>query len=229
MKRIALLIIVSLPLLCFSQSDSLLDTRDNRKYAISKINETKWMLDNLNFETDLSFSLNETQQAVNPKIIGRWYHLDEVSAVCPAGWQIPSTKDWIEYFNVLTKMKDSKLKLRSGKENIALSGYDDKVNLFDLESPLNIKPTGIFQGSKYLLEEMADYWIADIPTKNSVNDLNEFKKENFRPVSFIFKGKSHIHLYNGFTQIHSHDHHLDPTDSETLRRFMVRCVSYSND
>jgi hypothetical protein len=69
----------------------------------------------------------------------------------------------------------------------------------------------------------ADFWIQDLRTK-----ADGFEADAYRPVKVVYPGTSHIHLFNEYTNIHSHEHNLNPEEKDKLRRFLVRCIKESN-
>ncbi len=227
MPQLSTLLILMVPLTCVGQWDSLIDQRDQKVYRIAEIEGTVWMLENLDYVTGQSLGLNPDQRILYPERQGRWYHMEELEDVCPSGWQLPHAQDWVNYFEYLADKKDATLKIKSNKENVSIVNLEDIIDLFEKNNALNIETTGIFQGLNYIqpnLEEQgkqADYWIVDLPTGKTKEDGSQW---SFKPVRLVHEGRSHIHLFNEFTNIHSHEHHLDPDDPGTMRRFMVRCI-----
>ena len=197
---------------CWAQIDTLTDLRDGKKYRTKTISNTTWMIDNLDYEAKNSVGLTEEQKlkykAFN--LNGRFYHFERIDSVCPNGWRIPITPDWIDYFNFLVKESPRKVKLETKElteENYYFSflNYEKRIDLFKKENPLNLKPTGRIEGGKFNFSDVfADYFTSD-------------SKETF-------KGRSHIHIMNVYTTIHSHEHNMQPDKEEELRKFMVRCV-----
>ena len=194
------------------QADTLLDVRDSKKYSIKTIHNTTWMLDNLDYEANHSVGLTEEQKMKfkNVNLHGRYYHFINIDSVCPTGWRIPNTQDWIGYFNFLVKESPRKVKLEMvalEEENYYFSflNYEKRIDLFKKGNPLHLNPTGRIEGGKFSFSPLfADYFTTD-------------NKETF-------KGKSHIHIMNAYTTVHSHEHNLQPDKENELRKFMVRCV-----
>ena len=144
--------------------------------------------------------------------------MNELDSVCPSSWRLPTASDWLAYFDFLAGVYNANPKIKPQKENISITGFSKDLNLFDSKSPLNIIPIGIYQGENFIYApEMADYWIRDIPVKGKNG------KEDYT-VKVSYPGTAHIHLFNDFTNIHSHEHHLNPDEPESLRRFLVRCI-----
>ena len=192
--------------------DKLVDPRDGKVYRTSVIGNTTWMTDNLDYEVKNSVGLTEEQKTAFNKfnLHGRYYHFINTDSVCPSGWRLPSTQDWIDYFNFLVKENPKKVKLETialEDENYYFSflNYEKRLDLFKEGNPLNLNPTGRIEGGKFNAPDVyADYYTTD-------------SKETF-------KGKSHIHIMNVYTTIHSHEHNMQPDKEEELRKFMVRCV-----
>lgn len=198
-----------------SVPDTLTDIRDNKKYRIQTINGITWMLDNLNYEAEYSIGLTEEQKHEHKKfnLKGRYYHFETVDSVCPNGWRIPSIEDWNNYYNFLLIQNRKKTDLevvelkdeKEGHRYVSFLNYKRKINPFAQGNPLNLYPTGRMEGNKLVAPSTwADYFATD-------------DKETY-------KGKSHIHINQEWTTIHSHEHNLQPEKEAELRKFMVRCV-----
>ena len=224
MKSVLYSLFLTSSLGLFSQKNVLIDSRDNQEYRVTDILGKKWMLDNLNYFTDLSFDLSADLKEEHPNIKGRWYHMSEIESVCPKGWRLPDANDWIEYVEHLSNLKGASYKMKSHKESVSITKFHGKIDLFEKENPLDLIPAGIYQGLEFMSggEEEVDFWINDIVSKKQPNE-NEYNLK-YQPVSRIYTGTSHVHLYYKFIQIHSHEHHLDLEDPSTMRRFLVRCV-----
>lgn len=212
MGRNVFLMAIVLPTFCVAQIDTLTDLRDGKSYRIKTISNTVWMLDNLNYEANYSIGLSEEQKLNFEKfnLHGRYYHFINADSVCPSGWRLPDTRDWIDYFNFLVKESPRKVKLEIRElteENYYFSfmNYEKRIDLFKKENPLQLNPTGRIEGGKFDFSPLfADYFTTD-------------SKETF-------KGKSHIHIMNAYTTVHSHERNLQPEKENELRKFMVRCV-----
>ncbi len=203
-----------------SQSDSILiDTRDGQKYQTKFIAGQLWMLENLSLKTQQSFGIPDTLKKANPDFRGRWYHKGELSLICPEGWRLPSEDDWINYFNYLSDLSDGSYDMETWKADYHITSFNQHFDLFEAHNPLQIIPAGIYEGDKFIYAPgSADYWIMDIKTKKEAGERSyEVVKKNY-------PGTAHIHLYNKFTQIHSHKHHLDINKPDEIRRFMCRCI-----
>jgi uncharacterized protein (TIGR02145 family) len=229
MKQLLISIIFTLPLICFGQTDTLLDIRDSKIYNTKEINGSIWMLDNLDFVTDLSFDVPPEKEDF--QLSGRYYYLSELDSVCPVEWQLPDPEDWLRYFEYLAKMNDILLEFTGDWSNFTFSGYKGKVNLFADDNPLQLGPTGRYEGTMFNIPtDYADYWTLDAPTYQSVNNEEHGGSDHVHIMSGLVKGKTHIHIRpNSFTNVHAHDHHLNPKKEKKMRRFMVRCIKINEN
>ena len=216
---------------CFGQTETLVDTRDNRVYQTIEINGTVWMLNNLDFETRQSYEPT-TEQKTTYNIKGRYYHLSEIDSVCPVGWQLPDPDVWLRYFEYLAMQQESKVDIEFTGEvrNFTISGYKDKIDIYGKDNPLRLAPTGRFEGSNYNVpNDYSDYWTFDAPTYQTMKNKAHASEDHVHIMPGAIKGKTHIHIRpNHFTNIHTHDHHLKPNQEKKLRRFMVRCVKVND-
>lgn len=82
-----------------SNFGSLIDPRDNQTYITVKIGDQVWLGENLNFETIDSKIYNN--ESINDSIYGRLYTWDAALNICPNGWHLPSSEEWIELMEFL--------------------------------------------------------------------------------------------------------------------------------
>lgn len=223
---LALILLVVVSKSALSQDRVFKDPRDNQQYRYTEINGLKWMLDNLNYFTELSFDLspeiNDTLMYRVPD--ARWYHLLEINKVCPDGWRLPTGDEWLDYVKSRIAEKGTKYSEGTYKSDYAiwLKGKQ-KIGLYEAGNPLALQPIGIFEGQTfYQYPGSADYWIQDIPMIKDVG-----KKSGKKAVKVTYENRSHVHLFPDRTNFHSHQHHLSPDDPDKMRRFLVRCVCES--
>jgi len=144
-KAIALLITFSVATLA-QEKGTLTDTRDKKKYKTVKIGEQTWMAENLAYQAKGSLcygegdnecvkvTINTADDAIvcskNKKLTaaeiqanctkyGRLYDGEAAGTACPAGWKLPSEKDWNVLLNFAggDEAGKNKLKAKSGWKN----------------------------------------------------------------------------------------------------------------
>jgi len=71
-------------------TETFTDQRDGKIYEIANFGNKTWMLNNLDFDTQHSISLEDTL------LTGNYYSWDDAQNACPIGWHIPSDEEWIE-------------------------------------------------------------------------------------------------------------------------------------
>ena len=170
------------------------------------------MLDNLNYQTDLSKQLtpNDKSKYGLADVGGRYYHYMEREILCPEGWRLPSWKDWENYLFYVADHVDSvhiETEVDEDPHHYHNNyGFDNPDFLFYDGNPLNLSPIGRFQGEDFIYNfetPFADYWTED-------------EHESY-------PGRTHAHLWE-VVNVHSHEHHMNSEEPDELRRFMCRCV-----
>ncbi len=173
------------------------------------------MLDNLEYKANQSIGLTEEQRNKFKKfnLHGRYYHFQNIDSVCPRDWRLPNVQEWTSYFHFLVENNSRKIELHildqmdpeDKNHYTSFLNYTKRIDLFKKGNPLNLNPTGRIEGDTFSKPTTyADYWSTD-------------DKETFA-------GKSHIHIMNAWTTIHSHEHNMQLEKGDELRKFMVRCV-----
>ena len=137
-----------------------------------KIGNQVWMLSNLNKEVPGSWNYNDDPSL--GKKYGRLYTYEAAKNVCPAGWSLPTVKDWDE---LLSKL---------GGEDKAAPRLLKSSN----EGGFNAKLAGLATVGNYqLLENYGAYWTATENDKTNAWFLYFSPKSNI--VTSTFSVKTH--------------------------------------
>jgi len=72
----------------------LVDSRDDKKYKIVTMGNKMWMAENLNYRPPTDSSWCYDNQESNCKEYGRLYDWNTAMKSCPAGWHLPTLKEW---------------------------------------------------------------------------------------------------------------------------------------
>lgn len=75
------------------QTDTLKDTRDGKTYKTVKIGKQVWMAENLDYVSEKG-SWCYDDDSSNCDKLGRLYDWDTAKKVCPAGWHLPTKKEF---------------------------------------------------------------------------------------------------------------------------------------
>lgn len=86
----------------YSQNNYFYDSRDCKQYKTVTIENTVWMVQNLNYLTETSWVYYDNKKTA--KKFGRLYTWEEAKNICPPGWKLPTSDDWE---NVFFKHPDS--------------------------------------------------------------------------------------------------------------------------
>lgn len=98
---IFIILIIVLGINSFAQvTGTFTDPRDKKTYKTVKIGTQTWMAQNLAYKTSTGcWSYNNDQSIV--ALYGYLYDWNTAKTVCPSGWHLPSTDEWIILANYL--------------------------------------------------------------------------------------------------------------------------------
>jgi len=95
------------------ETGTFTDSRDKQVYKTVKIGGQYWMAENLAYKPNdsvaLSYDLSKTNGA-NYGVLYTWY---SAKKACPAGWHLPTIKEWEVLINYLGGEKEAGKKLKS--------------------------------------------------------------------------------------------------------------------
>lgn len=96
------------------QTGSFKDERDNvNTYKWIRLDDgKKWMVNNLNYDTDNSLCINENYCFE----FGRKYDWNEAQTACPKGWRLPSDSDWNYIFSFYENASLTNFELQNPKK-----------------------------------------------------------------------------------------------------------------
>jgi uncharacterized protein (TIGR02145 family) len=129
MKKIA----TSIALLCVAvlaqQQSIFTDSRDGKNYKTVKIGAQVWMAQNLDYggkNGDIGVCYDKKPE--NCKKYGALYSADEAKQVCPAGWHLPSRKEWQELIDFAGGVDIAGKKLKAKSDWSTLNEDGSKYN-----------------------------------------------------------------------------------------------------
>jgi uncharacterized protein (TIGR02145 family) len=140
---------------CFSKSAvdfwtfGLIDTLDNQRYLTVGLGRRHWMAENLNRKTGSSRCYGDADS--NCVKYGRLYDWNTARKACPAGWRLPTPKEW-NY-----AIGDAGGSKTAGKSLKAESGWDGNGNGADYFG-FSALPGGIRNGDDFDSLGIGGYW-----------------------------------------------------------------------
>jgi uncharacterized protein (TIGR02145 family) len=136
------------------------DGRDGKKYKTTAIDGKRWMAENLNIKTEGSWCYDNKEY--NCEKYGRLYNWNAAKTACPAGWHLPSRKEW----GNLAEAAGGRWKYgtggKAGKKLKAKSGWNEEGNGAD-GFGFSALPGGYrdcYDGNFYRAGKDGDWWTA---------------------------------------------------------------------
>jgi uncharacterized protein (TIGR02145 family) len=142
------------------QTGEFTDTRDNQTYkTVTYIDSPSYdtitiMAENLNFKMDGSYAYENNEQ--NREVYGLLYTWEAATNACPAGWHLPSDKEWSKLIKYLGGKKIA------GEGMKSTSGWINDGNGTG-STEFNALPSGyryFDKGSFYGIGKDGNWWSA---------------------------------------------------------------------
>lgn len=154
---------------CVITYDTLVDARDGKRYAAVSINNQTWMAQNLRYKMEGSLE-NPSNTAIE---YGNLYTYEQAVLACPAGWHLPTDKEWTVLEMALGMSEAEVVKegwrgknegkhLKSRREWIYKKNSSNKVGF-------RAVPAGRYLGKEYQnFGTQAYFWTASTATEDRV-------------------------------------------------------------
>ena len=186
MNRLFLAISLFLLAAC---SQSFTDSRDGKSYPIVQIGDTKWMAENLAYETENSYCPDGDNR--NCPKMGRLYTWEAARTACPKGWRLPDSLDLttlvahaggIAVAGEALKSTSGWFKKGNGSDSFGFNalpaGYRGAGGSFD-----GIGGYAYFWSAASTPDNLAYYLFLDFSSKAA--NINAFLKEDARSVRCV--------------------------------------------
>jgi len=105
-----------------AQGGSFTDARDGKTYRTVQIGDQTWMAENLNYQTGKSVCYANKES--NCQKYGRLYDWKTALKACPAGWHLPSDKEWTALTDFVGGEETAGTKLKSKTGWSTDKGYE---------------------------------------------------------------------------------------------------------
>ena len=130
--------------------DSVMDSRDGQTYKTVKIGSQVWMAENLNYENGNSMCYSDGSTKCGKS--GRIYTWDAAKEVCPSGWHLPDTTEWVALFSAVGTRG------MAGRNLKSTTGWADNGNGFDAYG-FSVLPIAFWDVSEFIArDEFAMFW-----------------------------------------------------------------------
>ena len=133
------------------QIGTFTDPRDGKTYKTVTIGNQTWMAENLDYK-------EESSQCYDQKY-GRLYYWEKAKEVCPPGWHLPSSAEWMTLANFAGNL--GKLKSTSGWGRGYIDSGTDDYGFAAL-------PGGcVFFGEPHCIGDVGYWWTSDDPNNDN--------------------------------------------------------------
>ena len=129
---------------------TLADSRDGQTYKTVKIGSQVWMAENLNYENGNSMCYSDGSTKCGKS--GRIYTWDAAKEVCPSGWHLPDTTEWVALFSAVGTRG------MAGRNLKSTTGWADNGNGVDAYG-FSVLPIAFWDVSEFIArDEFALFW-----------------------------------------------------------------------
>ena len=129
---------------------TLADSRDGQTYKTVKIGDQVWMAENLNYENGNSMCYSDDSTKCGKS--GRIYTWDAAKEVCPSGWHLPDTTEWVALFSAVGTRG------MAGRNLKSTTGWADNGNGVDAYG-FSVLPIAFWDVSEFIArDEYAKFW-----------------------------------------------------------------------
>ena len=143
------------------------DKRDGTNYKWIKLDKQIWMAENLKFDSPDGSTAYNNDPNVNGAVFGLLYTWQTAKESCPAGWHLPSDKEWDELENFLGGKGVAATQLRAES-----SLWDSYETQYTKSCGFNALPGGdldIYKNKFANIGKFANFWTSTIDkNKNAI-------------------------------------------------------------
>lgn len=126
-----------------------------KKYRTVAIGNQVWMAENMNYKTDSSYCYDNSD--ANCSKYGRLYVWSAAMTVCPAGWHLPSYKEWDSLYRTIVSIEGPS-RLESLKSKTEWVRGPNGTDLYGF----TVYPAGGYRRGKYWdFGERSDFWVTE--------------------------------------------------------------------
>jgi len=175
MKQLSIIITIVLAstYLLAQTSGTMTDPRDGKTYKTIKIGKQEWMARNMNHQNPNSWCYKN--DPANCEKFGRLYSYIGAAQACPAGWRLPTYRDWDRLIQELGE-DNAAVELREGGKtsfNVLMAGVRYDYGVFN-----HLGENGYFWSHVFADDQPA--WVYLIgQTMHSVARIQSFSGNGF--------------------------------------------------